>query len=272
MFKYIILILLSILILIFISFILDYKKAQKERLNTIDLIRGIAILNMIIYHALWNLAYIFGVEVSLFYSSFAYIWQQLICCTFIILAGFCHFLSKNPLKRGLITLFCSFLISFVTILIMPENKILFGILNLIGSLAIILTPFTKLFKKAKPLIAIFISIFLFILTKHINKGYLALGNFVLLNINSKFYNNLITAYFGFPPSYFYSSDYFPILPWIFLYIFGYFLYIFLKQKNWLIYLKHSYFKPLERLGKSSLVIYMLHQVVLYLIFNIFLAY
>ena len=41
----------------------------------------------------------------------------------------------------------------------------------------------------------------------------------------------VLAYIGFPQAGFSSTDYFPLLPWIFLFATGYFLYSFLQEKG-----------------------------------------
>lgn len=67
----------------------------KQRLPFIDLIRGITIIEMISYHFLWDLVYLYNADIPWYKSHGAYIWQQSICWTFILLAGFSWHLGKN---------------------------------------------------------------------------------------------------------------------------------------------------------------------------------
>lgn len=73
----------------------------KQRLPFIDLIRGITIIEMISYHFLWDLVYLYNADIPWYKSHGAYIWQQSICWTFILLAGFSWHLGKKHMKRGL---------------------------------------------------------------------------------------------------------------------------------------------------------------------------
>ena len=74
---------------------------KKIRYRKLDAIRGIALINMIAYHAIWDLVYLYGFQWDWYQSEIGYIWQQGICWTFIFLSGFCCSLGSNPIKRGL---------------------------------------------------------------------------------------------------------------------------------------------------------------------------
>ena len=80
------------------------------RYYALDGIRGLALLNMITYHAVWDLVYLFDINLQWYQSEGAYIWQQCICWTFIFLSGFCEPLGKKKLKRGIIIFSLGFLI------------------------------------------------------------------------------------------------------------------------------------------------------------------
>ena len=76
------------------------------------------------------------------------------------------------------------------------------------------------------------------------------------------YANYLTAYFGFYPVSFYSSDYFPLLPWLFLFWAGYYLHPLVGRKR-MEPLRQSVCPPLGWLGRHSLVLYLLHQPVIF---------
>lgn len=76
------------------------------------------------------------------------------------------------------------------------------------------------------------------------------------------YANYVTAYFGFYPWWFYSTDYFALLPWLFLFWAGYFLYGVVGRQR-MEPLHCSVCPPLGWLGRHSLLLYLLHQPVIY---------
>lgn len=237
------------------------------RYPLIDFIRGFALINMVIYHLIWDLVYIFGVNMNWYVSKPGHLWQQTICITFIFLSGFCWNFGKRKIKRGLEILAVSFLITIFTAVFMPENTILFGVLTLLGSAALLMVPLNKVLKNFNIYVGFFISLIVFVLTKNISSGVISLGGFQV-NIPENLYLNLFTAYLGFPPRGFMSVDYFPIIPWTFLYIAGYFFYLIIKKLNWVKPLQINLFPPIQWWGRKSLIIYVIHQPVIYIILKL----
>lgn len=235
-----------------------------KRLELIDSIRGLALISMIAYHLVWDLVYMYNADWRWFSSSGAYIWQQSICWTFIILSGFSFPLGNRHLKHGLLVFGGGVVVSAVTVIFMPHQRILFGILTLIGSCLLIMISLEKLLKKLSAKVGAIISLVLFILTRNLSHGYLGFEKLNIIKLPDGLYSNLFTAYLGFPPSRFFSTDYFPLFPWLFLFIFGYFLFGILKEKCLVERIFSKGKIPLVNfLGKHSLIIYMLHQPIIY---------
>lgn len=236
---------------------------MKRRYLLLDNIRGLLLINMILYHALWDIVYIYGVDMPWYKGNGAHIWQQCICWSFILLSGFCWSFGRNNLKRGLLVSACSVVISLVTLIFMPESKILFGVLSLIGTSMLIMIPLDKPAKRINPFVGLAISFILFLFTKEINEGSLGFFGRELIKLPEGLYANMFTAYLGFPNKDFFSTDYFSVLPWFLLYLTGYFLNrIFIRYKL-LEKIPDVSFMPLQWLGKNSLVVYMLHQPIVY---------
>lgn len=236
---------------------------SSARYRILDEIRGFALLNMIIYHALWDMVYLFNFRLDWYHSNYSYIWQQGICWTFIFVSGFCYHFGKNKVKRGISLLLISVAISLITLIATPESAVKFGVLTLIGSATLITLFSEKHLKKINPIIGFISNTILFAVTRNVNIGELGFESFHITNLPNSLYKNLFTAYLGFPESTFYSTDYFSIFPWIFLFLSGYFANTTLKNKNLLNIFKTARISPLEILGLYSLPIYVLHQPVIY---------
>ncbi|MCR4589614.1 MAG: DUF1624 domain-containing protein [Lachnospiraceae bacterium] len=235
------------------------------RLAKIDAIRGITLISMILYHAAWDIVYIFGHDIPWYRNNPGFIWQQSICWTFILLSGFSWSLGKRHLKRGLTVFLCGAVITLATALFMPEDVVWFGILTFMGSAMLLTIPLDKYFRirsRTGGITLMICAIILFFLTRDINTGY-------LLNIRlpQSLYSDYFTAFLGFPPAGFFSTDYFSLIPWFFLYLAGYSLYFILpvgnKEHPLTKALTGSICPPLEFIGKHTLIIYMLHQPVIY---------
>lgn len=237
----------------------------RTRYKILDIIRGLTLIEMIIYHGIWDLVYVFGCDILWFEQTGAYIWQQSICWTFIFLAGFCWNMGKNKIKHGSIVFIGGMIITGVTILFMPEEKIVFGVLTLLGSCMLLMVPLNKIFKKIKGEQGVIISFLLFVVFRNVNKGELGFEQLNFFKLPKEWYKNYITAYFGFPGDGFSSTDYFSIFPWMFLFLTGYFLYQWMQQKTKLQLLHKIKLKLpfVEWMGKNSLLIYMVHQPLVY---------
>lgn len=239
-----------------------------KRYVFLDGLRGLTLLSMILYHMVWDLVYLFGLDWKWYRSGAAYLWQQSICWVFIFLSGFCWSLGKRKWKRGVTVFIGGLLITAVTLFVMPEDRVIFGVLTCIGSCTLLMIPFEKLFKKCNPYAGIAGSMALFVLVRNVNIGYLGFEAWKPVKLPDSLYRNWFTAYWGFPDAAFYSTDYFSVFPWIFLYIAGYFLYRILDGSRVFSWMEKRRLAPVEWLGRHSLEIYMVHQPVLYLVLNI----
>lgn len=218
---------------------------------------------MIAYHAIWDLVYIFGLRLDWYKSEIGYIWQQSICWTFILLSGFCWSLGKNKLKRGLTVFFAGFLITMITLIFMPENRIVFGVLTLLGFCMLIQILLEAFYKNWNSIAGCILAFLFFLLLKDINDGWIGVADWKFIEIPQSWYANIVTAFLGFPFRRFFSTDYFSLLPWYFLFLTGYFVYQFLQERELLQKLPDVHIAPLEWLGKHSLILYMLHQPIVY---------
>ena len=58
----------------------------RRRIAALDALRGLTLLSMIAYHTCWDLVYLFRMDWEWYRGTGAYIWQQSICWTFILLS------------------------------------------------------------------------------------------------------------------------------------------------------------------------------------------
>ena len=240
-----------------------------KRYHVLDVIRGITLCSMILYHAVWDLVYMFGHDWKWYRSDFAYAWQQSICWTFILLSGFCWSFSRNPLKQGLIVSAGGLLVTVVTLIVSYDSRVIFGVLNLIGASALLLIPLKRYFDKIPAILGLGLTFLMFAFTYEINNRYLGFFGMKCIELPWDLYRNLFTAFIGFPDPWFYSTDYFSLFPWCFLYFAGFFLYRVWNERGrqWNVCFNKK-LPLLTWMGKRSLIIYMLHQPVIYGILEI----
>lgn len=237
---------------------------KNDRFQLLDTIRGIVLVSMIVYHATWNMVYIYGMDWGWYHSKGAYLWQQSICWTFILLSGFCFSLGRRHLKSGLMVFGSGVLVTIVTLIAMPQNRVVFGVLTCIGSCILILTFTEKIWKKVPAEAGAVISFLVFLFARNINEGYLGFGHMRMVEIPANWYRNYFTTYLGLPFRGFYSTDYFSLFPWLFWFITGFYMYqIFEKQGFINMRFMEKGIGVFSFLGRHSLLIYLLHQPVIY---------
>ena len=253
------------------------EKTGSGRIWALDALRGATLISMAAYHGMWDLVYLFGLRAGWYTGSPGYLWQQSICWCFILLSGFCWGLGKKPLKRGLLVFGGGALVTAVTLAAMPGQRVVFGVLTLIGSAMLLLIPLDRLFRKIPPRLApagAALSALLFFLTRNFPEGSAGFEGIVLGRLPEGLYRNTLTAFFGFPPDGFYSTDYFPLLPWFFLFLAGYFAFravspvIRRRKAAGGFAPAPAVMRPFCWIGRHSLLLYLLHQPVLYGLFTL----
>ncbi|MBQ9990503.1 MAG: DUF1624 domain-containing protein [Lachnospiraceae bacterium] len=254
------------------------EKGLKNRYALIDTIRGLALVSMIGYHGAWNLVYLYGMDWKWYQGREAFFWQQSICWTFILLSGFCWSMGRRQLKNGITVFLSGLLVTTVTLLVMPQNRVVFGVLTCIGSCSLLLFLLHRFLALFPPTPGAGLSFLFFILTYRINSGWLQIGSFLRFELPKAWYrgNGLmgnILTWLGFPTPDFYSTDYFSLFPWFFLFLTGYFLYHLFQKRDWMrAKIWELNIPPLAVLGRNSLLIYLLHQPLLYLMEEIFFLF
>lgn len=234
-----------------------------ERYRLIDALRGACVISMVLYHMMYDIVYILGVDAPWYRGIPGHIWQQSICRTFIFIAGMSFYMSRSTLRRGIIISLCGAAVSAVTILADEKLAIRLGILTFTGAAYLIMTLSRPLMKRIPPAAGLVFSLLLFALTRGVPRGYLGFDEMALVRLPEVLYSHPGVAFFGFPSSSFHSADYFPLLPWIFMFAAGYFFWKIIKGRKYFDRVMALGFRPLEWIGRHAIIIYILHQPILY---------
>ena len=157
-------------------------EGKRPHYGLLDTVRGVCILSMVAYHGMYDLVDIFGLPSAWYTGLPGYIWQQSICWTFILLSGLCWQLSRRHVKRGLLLVGCGAAITLITWLVMPSQRILYGVLNLLGLSALLLIPLDKVFRKIPAWAGLGGALLLFALTKNVSRGSLGFEGLVLCRL------------------------------------------------------------------------------------------
>ena len=172
------------------------QKAPAGRYALLDELRGLDLVSMMLYHACWDMMFLFGIWMDWYAGMPGRLWQQTICWVFILLSGFCVQLGHHTLRRGAQVFGAGALVTAVTLLFMPEDRVIFGVLTLLGSAMLLTDLLEKPLRRIPPAAGFAISAVLFALTRNVSAGYLGFGS-LRLWLPQALYANCVTAYFGF---------------------------------------------------------------------------
>ncbi len=239
----------------------NYIGKAGQRYHLIDALRGFAILNMTVFHLLYDLFEIYGMNSGWYFHPLTVVWEKFICTSFILLSGISLNFSRHAYRRGIIVNLCGFLVTIVTVLAMPNEAIWFGVLNFIGCSMLICQPLREIFDRINPICGTLVSLLFFALTYGVPNRYIGFFSMKFFDLPDYLYSFKYMFFLGFPSADFVSADYFPIFPWLFLFTAGYFLWRLVK----LIKIeKYFYLKVpvLDFIGRYSLWIYLVHQPIL----------
>lgn len=232
--------------------------SAKQRIHLLDEIRGFAVLCMIFYHGFYSLANIFRLDFGMALLEFFMPFEPFFAGLFILISGISCNLSHSNLSRGIKLFIIALAVTAVTWAAMPSQIIVFGILHFL-SICMILFGVLKPLQEKIPLFAgVVISIVLYLITMDISSGIFAFA----VRIPDFFYATNYLAPFGFFSSGFYSSDYFPLLPWAFVFSAGTFLGRFASGGKFPKWTYKSRVPALSWMGKHALVLYIVHQPVI----------
>ena len=226
--------------------------APRARIDAIDALRGLSVLLMVAHHALYDAVTFLGAPDWLFSNPVFDVLQYVFAGLFIFLSGLSSQFSRSNIKRGIKVLLLALGITLVTWLI--DMPILFGVLHLLG-FSMLFYGLTRKFWDAIP-------------------RTLAPALYIALIVASVFAVSRISLesnalfFLGWNAPDFVSYDYFPLLPWLFVFLLGTCAGFYVRERK-LPERFYTFSVPVfPKVGRKSLLIYIVHQPVLYAIFKL----
>lgn len=126
------------------------QKAPAGRYALLDELRGLNLVSMMLYHACWDLVFLFDVNMRWYAGTPGRLWQQTICWVFILLSGFCAPFGRYMLRRGTVVFGAGAVVTLATLVFMPEGRVIFGVLTFLGAAMLLTGVLEPLLKKVMP--------------------------------------------------------------------------------------------------------------------------
>jgi uncharacterized membrane protein len=206
----------------------DRARSLTGRIEAIDALRGFCIILVVAYHFGYTFVARGIIPRGALYNPLLNILQPLFAGVFIVLAGVSSRFSRSNFKRGLLVLGCAGLVTAFSHI--AGTPIWFGILHLIAACILLYALLDKL---------------------RLTIPAVLLAAFLLLLHN-------ITKWPVLP-----SADYFPIVPWGFLFFSGVWLGGPILNGAFPQWFYAARIPVFPAIGRRTLPIYLLHQPVLY---------
>jgi uncharacterized membrane protein len=228
---------------------------KKQRFLELDILRGLAVLLMIIFHFTWDLNHFNFIQTNM-YQGFWGVLQKYIAGSFLLLVGVSLTLSyhkrkehftQHAIKRGSQVFGLGLLITLATFLFMRESFVFFGILHLIG-FAIFTSPLFARLKWSNAVIG----------------GLLLWG---VVYVKTIIVQTHYLAWLGFMYPGMTTLDFYPVIPWLGMILLGMFigntLYKGGKRTFNMSIKENALTNPLLWMGRKALPIYFIHIPVLF---------
>lgn len=218
-----------------------------KRIELMDGLRGLAVCLMVVHHFFYDLCAFLGAPWVLFTNPVFDVLHYFFAGLFILLSGISSDFSRSNFRRGAKAMALALAITVVTHFM--GMTIVFGVLHLLAS-CMLLFALTRRFWEALPewLLPI-LCVAVIVLTAPCADGVATATPHLWL--------------FGFTTPEFASSDYFPLLPWAFVFLLGTWSGRYIKAGRLPAWFYTARTPHLAAVGRHALVIYVLHQPVLY---------
>jgi len=221
---------------------------HRRRVDLIDALRGLAVVLMVMHHFAYDLVVYAGAPVWLFTNPVIDFFHYIFAGLFIFLSGVSYRFSRSNIKRGLRVLAAALLITAVTHLPFIDAPIIFGILHLLSFCMLFYGLTRRLWdaipRKIAPILYIALIVGTAIAVSYPVKG---AGLWI----------------FGWVQEGFYSADYFPLFPWLFVFLLGTWAGAYVVEGRlpaWFYEFTMPFFPAV---GRRSFIIYLVHQPVLF---------
>lgn len=221
---------------------------MSERISWLDGWRGLACWLMVAYHLMFDLVMFGWVDYSFVRLWPVVVWQKFIVFSFILCAGWSATITHRHVRHGIITSLAGLVVVGASYVV--GAPIRFGVLQFFGLAMLLYALVGKWMAKVPEKLAPFLWLGLFVVSWVLTESVRVEAQWLF--------------WLGFRHSGFSSYDYVPMIPNVFLFLFG----------AWMGHMAQKYRERLPVLtkkapailtwpGKRTLWIYLIHQPVLY---------
>lgn len=240
------------------------KPKERARIHFLDELRGFAVFCMVFYHAFYTVGYLFNWQWGIWLMNFFMPAEPVFAGLFIFISGIASNLSHSNIERGAKLFFIAYIITVVTWFAIGEDGVIrFGILHMLSVCMMLYGILTKVCRLIPLWVGFAVNAALFVLTINVIWGSAGIPGVWQIGLPAEWYRTDFLYPLGFPYDGFMSSDYFPLLPWLFLFFAGCFFGRLAVRKKFPKFTYKNHIPFFSFMGRHALLIYILHQPVIF---------
>lgn len=238
--------------------------AAHERLRLVDAARGFSVLSMVAFHWCYDLKFLVGASLPWFAPPLQDVWRSSISWAFLLIAGCMCSLSRSNLRRAARYGAVALAVFVATSLASVDVPISFGIIYCMAACTLVAWLLERLHvapKGPRTALVLFVA---FLVLRGLPLGYVGVGDAVV-RLPLAWYQTPWLAWLGLPGPGFSSGDYYPLLPYLLLFLAGSAMGRWWKDKGFPKAFLTRGCVPLEHVGRLALPVYVAHQPLLLLL-------
>ncbi|MCI6273840.1 MAG: DUF1624 domain-containing protein [Coriobacteriaceae bacterium] len=237
---------------------------QRRRIGIFDAVRGLSVISMVLFHLCYDLRFLAGADLAWFAPPLQDVWRASISWTFLFVAGCMCPLSRSNLRRGFGYGAVAVAIYLATALAAVDVPISFGIIYCMSACTLVAWALERLrCMPTGPVLAgaLFVC---FVLLLGLPSGTVGIGP-LSLALPRSLYEVPGLAWLGVPGPGFSSGDYYPLVPFVLMYLTGASMGSWLRERGYPGRFWDAQVPVLNFVGRHALLVYVVHQPVLLLL-------
>lgn len=231
-------------------------RADGRRVGVFDLVRGFSVVSMVLFHLVYDLKFIVGADVAWFAPPLQDVWRCSISWVFLFVAGCMCPLSRSNLRRSLEYGAVALAIWLVTTVASVDTPISFGIIYCMAACTLVAWALGRAGALPRGRVAALLLLVAFLALQGLADGTVILGT---VRVPEGLYATPWLSWLGLPGPRFSSGDYYPLLPYLALYLAGAAMGSWWASRGYPEWARRARVAPLNFVGRHALAIYVAHQ-------------
>ena len=231
---------------------------SRVRVGVFDVVRGIAVVSMVLFHLCYDLRFIAAVDLPWFAPPLQGAWSASISWTFLFVAGCMCPLSRSNLRRALQYGAAALLIWAVTTVVAVDTPISFGIIYCMAACTLVAWALGRIRALPSGPVAAAVMLVAFLALLDLREGFVGFGQ-MGIELPRELLESPWLAWLGIPGPGFASGDYYPLLPYLFMYLAGAAMGSWWAARGYPVWARSARLEPLTWIGRHALLVYVAHQ-------------